>query len=305
MRIFMTGGTGFVGSALTQTLTQGGHRVTVLTRSVRPDRVLPQGAEFQEGDPTEPGAWQEQVPAHDAVVNLAGASIFTRWTRKAKETLRESRLRTTRNLVNALEESKGPPAVRFLSTSAVGYYGFCGDEDLTEESPPGGDFLARLTVDWENEARRAEETGASVALLRFGVVLGGGEGALSRMIPLFKKYLGSPLGSGAQWFSWIHVHDLVSIHRFLLEHPDIQGPVNCTAPNPVRNRELTKALADVLGKPAFLPPVPGFVLRTVMGEFGNVLLKGQRTLPERLTKEGFAFEYPDVRNALEDLLGSA
>lgn len=303
MRIFMTGGTGFVGSALTHTLTEAGHRVTVLTRSIRPGRTLPQGAEFQEGDPTKPGPWQEHVPGHDAVVNMAGASIFTRWTRKTKEVLRESRLQTTHNLVDALKADKGPPGVRFLSTSAVGYYGFCGDEDLTEEAPPGDDFLARLAVDWETEALEAEEAGASVALLRFGVVLGGTEGALPRMIPLFKKYLGSPLGSGTQWFSWIHVRDLVSIHRFLLEHPHIRGPVNCTAPHPVRNRELTQALAESLGKPAFLPPVPGFILRALLGEFGNVLLKGQRALPSRLLEEGFVFEYPDLRKALEDLVG--
>ena len=305
MRIFMTGGTGFVGSALTHTLTEAGHRVTVLTRSVRPGRALPHGAEFQEGDPTEPGPWQEHVQGHDAVVNLAGASIFTRWTRKAKESLRESRLRTTRNLVDALEGSKAPPGMRFLSASAVGYYGFCGDEELTEDRPPGDDFLARLAADWEAEASRAEGAGAAVALLRFGVVLGGGEGALSRLVPLFNKYLGSPLGSGTQWFSWIHVRDLVSIHRFLLERPGICGPVNCTAPGPVRNRELTQALAEVLGKPAFLPSVPGFVIRTLMGEFGNVLLKGQRALPSRLSKEGFSFDYPDVRKALEDLVAGA
>lgn len=305
MRVFMTGGTGFVGSALTHTLTKAGHRVTVLTRSVRPDRTLPQGAEFQEGDPTEPGPWQEHVQGHDAVVNLAGASIFTRWTEKTKEILRESRIQTTRNLVDALEASEGDRGLRFLNASAVGYYGFCGDEEQTEESPPGDDFLARLAVDWEKEASRAEDAGAAVALLRFGVVLGGGEGALSRLVPLFKKYLGSPLGSGTQWFSWIHVRDLVSIHRFLLERRDICGPVNCTASSPVRNRELTKALAEALGKPAFLPPVPGFVIRTLLGEFGNVLLKGQRALPTKLMKEGFAFQYPDVRKALEDLVDGA
>ncbi len=298
MKILMTGGTGFVGSNLTRALCGDGHRVTVLTRSLRPDRTPPDGAAFLEADPTEPGAWQEQVPAHDAVINLAGASIFTRWTRKTKEVLRESRLRTTRNLVDALE----PGAVlgfRFLSTSAVGYYGFCGDEVLTEQSPPGDDFLARLARDWEQEALRA---GEGVALLRYGVILGGREGALAKMIPLFKKYLGGPLGSGNQWFSWIHIQDLIEVVRFLLDRPDLTGPVNCTAPEPVRNRDLTRALAKTLRKPAPMPPVPGLVIRTVLGEFGNVLLEGQRVIPDRLNQAGFSFAYPSIEPALKDLV---
>lgn len=298
MKILMTGGTGFVGSNLTQALCADGHRVTLLTRSLRPDRTPPEGAAFLEADPTEPGAWQEQVPAHDAVINLAGASIFTRWTKKAKKVLRESRLRTTRNLVDALGPGAAP-GFRFLSTSAVGYYGFCGDEVLTEQSPPGDDFLARLARDWEQEALRA---GDGVALLRFGVILGGREGALAKMIPLFKKYLGGPLGSGQQWFSWIHIQDLVEVYRFLLDRPDLTGPVNCTAPEPVRNRDLTRALAEALDKPARMPPVPGLVMRAVLGEFGTMLLEGQRVIPDRLNQAGFSFRYPSIGAALKDLV---
>jgi len=303
MKILMTGGTGYVGSILTRTLTEANHEVTVLTRSVRPGRSLPPGAEFLEGNPVEPGPWQDRVPEHDVIVNLAGASIFSRWTAKTKEVLRESRIRTTRNLAEALDRGGRGRGVRFLSTSAVGYYGFTGDEELTEESPAGDDFLATLTRDWEQEALEARKTGASVALLRFGVVLGGREGALARMIPLFNKYLGSPLGSGKQWFSWIHVRDLAAMYRFLLEQSDMEGPINCTAPNPVQNRELTRALARALGKPAFLPAVPGPVIRMVLGEFGNVLLKGQRVIPGRLLDAGFRFEFNTVAEALEDAIG--
>jgi len=303
MKILMTGGTGFVGSILTEALGRDGHRVTVLTRSARGDRTLPEGSVFLEADPTEPGPWQEQVPEHDVVINLAGASIFQRWTDKARKRMRESRLRTTRNLVDALAGAERAGSARLFSTSAVGYYGYAGDEPLTEESPPGDDFLAVLSRDWEEEALRARKAGAGVVILRFGVVLGGEEGALAKMVPLFRRYLGGPLGSGEQWFSWIHIRDLVAIYRFVMGRPDLEGPLNCTAPQPVRNRDLTRALAGALEKPAFMPPVPGFAIRAVLGEFGNVLLKGQRVIPERLTREGFTFRHPDIEGALDDLVG--
>ncbi len=303
MKILMTGGTGFVGSRLTKALCEDGHRVTVLTRALGSGRTLPEGAVFLEAVSTEPGSWQEQVPTHDAVINLAGSSIFTRWTRKAKQTMRESRLQTTRNLTDALDRYGKGRKVRFLSTSAVGYYGFSGDEVLTEESPSGNDFPASLSEDWEQEALRAGRSGAEVVLMRFGVVLGAGQGALAKMIPLFNKYLGGPLGSGEQWFSWIHIQDLVDIQRFLLARSDVVGPVNCTSPEPVRNRELSRALAEALHKPALMPPVPGVVIRAVLGEFGNVLIKGQRVIPARLNAEGFSFRYSTIKQALEDLVG--
>jgi hypothetical protein len=303
MKIMMTGGTGFVGSNLTRALSEGGHEVSVITRSARKDRTLPPGASFLEADPTKPGAWQERAAEHDVLINLAGASIFQRWTDKAKERIRESRIRTTRNLVDALAGAEEGRSIRLLSTSAVGYYGYAGDALLTEETPPGDDFLAVLSRDWEEEALRARKAGAGVVILRFGVVLGDQEGALAKMVPLFRKYLGGPLGSGEQWFSWIHIEDLVAIFRFVLGRPDLEGPLNCTAPRPVRNRELTRALAGALDKPAFMPPVPGGVIRAVLGEFGNVLLEGQRVIPERLNREGFDFRYPDIEGALRDLVG--
>jgi hypothetical protein len=189
-----------------------------------------------------------------------------------------------------------------LSTSAVGYYGFHEDEDLDEESPPGDDFLASLAVEWEALAMKAETFGARVVPLRFGIVLGKEGGALKQMIPMFKWYLGSPLGNGKQWFSWIHIKDLANIFLYLMEEQDISGPIDCTSPQPVRNIELTKALGGVLGKPTFMPAIPAIVMQMVMGEFGSILVKGQKVLPKRLLEKGFRFRFPEIRGALQDLL---
>jgi uncharacterized protein (TIGR01777 family) len=297
----MTGGTGFVGTTLTEKLTERGFEVTLLTRSAAQKGTLPRGATFIEGDPTKKGAWQESVPGHEIIINLAGASIFNRWNKKYKETIRESRILTTRNLVEALSAQKGKETL-LLSTSAVGYYGFCGDEELHEESAPGDDFLASVTREWEASALTVEEFNARVVICRFGIVLGKRGGALSEMVPLFKKGLGSPLGSGKQWFSWIHEQDLVECYLFLIERKGISGPINCTSPNPVTNKEMTKALGKALGKPTIMPPVPGFVVKLKMGEFGSVLLNGQRVLPGRLMEMGFNFRFPSIREAFEDLL---
>jgi hypothetical protein len=301
MKIFMTGGTGFVGTHLTWEFARQAHRVSILTRKQRDSHNLPEGSRFVEGDPTEKGAWQEQVKGHDIIVNLAGANIFQRWTESAKKSIRESRLLTTRNLVESLSATQHPPTL--ISTSAVGYYGFHKDEELDENSPPGDDFLANLSKEWESAAMDAQKLGARVVIARFGVVLGKGGGALEKMIPVFKKWLGSPLGSGEQWFSWIHIEDLIRIYAFILEREDISGPVNCTAPHPVRNKELTEVLAEALDKPTFMPSVPGFAVKLAMGEFGSVLLKGQKVLPVRLNETGFAFLFPDIKKALQALVG--
>jgi hypothetical protein len=298
MRIFITGATGFVGKGLTQRLIGSGHEVTLLTRSLRNFGSHPPKISLVEGDPTRKGEWQKYVHGHEAVVNLAGASIFSRWTKKMKRTLRESRILTTQNLVNALEGS----GVKILfSTSAIGYYGFHEEEELTESFPPGGDFLAQLAADWEKEALRAEDLGIRVVLTRFGIVLGEGGGALGQMIPLFRKYLGGPLGSGKQWFSWIHREDLSRAFLFLLEKPEISGAVNFTAPNPVQNRDLASALGKILNRPARIA-APGFMLRLVLGEFGSVLLRGQKVIPEKLLQGGFQFRYPKIEEALEEIL---
>jgi uncharacterized protein len=301
MKIFVTGGTGFVGNALTKRLLKDEHEITILTRSLKNVRPLPEGASYLEGDPAKAGAWQKIVAEHDGVINLAGASIFKRWTDSAKQAIRESRVLTTKNLVEALGERKGQET-HLLSASAIGYYGFQEDRELDEKNPAGEGFLADLAGDWESAALAAETSGARVVLTRFGVVLGEKGGALEKMIPIFRWWLGSPLGSGKQWFSWIHMQDLVEIFAFLLDRPEISGPINCTAPGPVRNVDMTKTLGEVLKKPTFMPAVPGFVLSAALGEFGSMLLKGQKVLPTKLLEHGFRFRFPTLKQALEDLL---
>jgi len=300
VKILITGGTGFVGTRLTSRLVQDGNEVTVLTRSPRGSGQAPEGIFYLQGDPTQKGPWQEAIQNHDAVINLAGASIFSKWTEEHKRLIRESRVSTTRNLVEGIERS---PDKRFIlfSTSAVGYYGFHGDEELDEDSLPGSDFLARLAVEWEGEALKAKEKGARVVITRFGIVLGDKGGALSQMIPLFRKYIGGPIGNGKQWFSWVHIKDLAEAFVFLIRRPEISGPVNVCSPNPVRNKDLAKALGKALHRPSFFP-APGFMIRLVLGEFGSVILEGQRVLPRRLLKHGFAFQYPDIERALQSIV---
>ena len=301
MRILMTGGTGFVGASLAVRLTKDGHTITVLVRSGEQTKTGTPGVSFVEGDPTRQGPWQELVREHDAAINLAGASIFTKWTPEQKRIIRESRLTTTRHIVEGIAVTPDKPFTLF-STSAVGYYGFHEDEILTEDASPGNDFLATLALDWEKEALRAREKAARVVITRFGIVLGPNGGAIGQMIPLFKKFIGGPIGSGRQWFSWVHMQDLTEAFVFLLGHPDIEGPVNLCAPNPVRNKDLARALGKALHRPSFLP-APAFMIRLMLGEFGSVILKGQRVVPHRLILSGFPFKYPDIQGALSSIVG--
>jgi len=301
MKILITGGTGFVGTQLTSRFIEDRHEVTILTRSLKGAKGSSPGISYLEGDPTKKGAWQEAIKNHDAVINLAGASIFSKWTEEHKKAIRESRVNTTRNIVEGIPSRSERPFTLF-STSAVGYYGFCGDEELTEESRYGDDFLARISVEWEGEALRARDKGARVVITRFGIVMGEKGGALSQMIPLFKKYIGGPIGSGKQWFSWIHMKDLAEAFAFLLKHPEISGPVNVCSPNPVRNKDLAKALGRALHRPSFIP-APGFMVKLVLGEFGSVILEGQKVIPKKLLENGFVFQYADIHQALQNIAG--
>jgi hypothetical protein len=300
MKVFMTGGTGFVGTYLSRDLVQAGHTITILTRRAQPPAPSRTGISFCTGDPTKEGPWMALVPEHDWIINLAGASIFNRWTEAKKKEIMESRERTTHNLVAAL--AAGDRRQLFCSTSAVGIYGARGEEELTEDSPTDAGFLGEVAKTWEAEAMKAQDLGVRVVITRFGVVLGRDGGALSQMVPLFKKFLGGPIGSGAQWFSWIHQADHARAFRFIQENPQISGPVNFTAPNPVRNRELARALGRVLHRPSFMP-TPAFMLRLVLGEFADTLLTGQKVLPKRLLDAGFTFEFATIEAALENLLG--
>ncbi|MCF6291744.1 MAG: TIGR01777 family oxidoreductase [Desulfobacterales bacterium] len=300
MRVFVTGGTGFIGAALVERLLARGDRVTILSRS-RPCEPSRPGLAFVQGDPAEEGAWQDEVGGHDAVVNLAGASIFRRWTGAGRKLIHGSRVRATRNLITALAGTRGRPVV-LVNGSAIGYYGSGEDEEFTEAAGVGTGFLARLVRDWEAAALAAEEYGVRVVLARFGVVLGPGGGALARMAPPFRLGLGAVFGSGRQWFSWIGLDDLISALVFLLEEPGVAGPVNCTAPFPVTNRELSQTLARVLHRPLFLPPVPAWLLQVFLGEAASLFLDGQRVVPERLIGHGFCFRSPRLDETLADLI---
>jgi uncharacterized protein (TIGR01777 family) len=300
MKIFITGGTGFVGGHLTSRLIQAGNEVTILTRSGRGTEKGAAGISYVQGDPTQKGPWQEAIGNHEVIINLAGASIFSRWSDEQKKAIRESRIHTTRNIVEGIP-SPAAKKIALFSTSAVGYYGFCGDEELIENSPPGNDFLSRLAVEWEGEACKAKEKAIRVVIMRFGIVLGEKGGALGQMIPLFKKYIGGPIGSGKQWFSWIHIQDLADAIVFLTKHAEISGPVNICSPNPVRNQDLAKSLGKALHRPSFLA-APGFMVKWVLGELGSVILQGQRVIPRKLLDHGFVFQYPEIQKALQNLL---
>jgi uncharacterized protein (TIGR01777 family) len=297
MKVFMTGGTGFVGTYLSRKLVQEGHTVTILSR--RAHFPAPAGISFITGDPTQQGPWMTAVPEHDWIINLAGASISTRWSEAYKKEIFESRVGTTRNLVIAL--AAGDRRQLFCSTSAVGYYGPRGEEVLTEDSPPDPGFLGEVAKAWEAEALEAQDLGVRVVITRFGIVLGKDGGALGQMVPLFNKFLGGPIGSGVQWFSWIHQQDHARAFLFIQAHPEISGPVNLTTPYPVRNRDLTEALGRVLHRPTVVS-APEFMLRLALGEFADTLT-GQQVVPKRLMDAGFIFNFPTIAESLGDLLG--
>ena len=299
MKIFITGGTGFIGTALASDLLENGHQVVAVATSLRHRGIDHENFEYISADTTESGEWQEEIPACDAVVNLAGRSIFTRWTKSYKKKIYDSRIQTTRNVVKAIPE--GSQTV-LCSASAVGYYGSSGDHVLKESDEAGEGFLAEVGVDWEKEARRAEDKEIRTAIFRLGVVLGKDGGAMEKMIPAFKMYLGGPLGDGKQWFPWIHLQDVIGAMKFLIENKDQSGPYNFTAPHPVRNKDLADRLGKLLRVPTVLR-VPGFMLRLAMGEFGEVLLESQRAIPDRLTQNGYSFEYPELEAALQQIIG--
>jgi len=300
MKIFIAGGNGLVGRSLTEELLQKGHQVTAMGRSIRHEE-MPEGTEIIQGDAALPGLWQDAVPLHDAVVNLTGVTIFHRWSRSYKEKILKSRLETTGRIVEAAGEAESRVQV-LVNASAVGYYGAAGDQELSEDAPMGDDFLARVCGDWEKEAERAEESGIRVVRARFGIVLSERGGALVKLQKVFDRHLGAMLGTGNQWFSWIHLQDLARILVRLIEDENISGAVNCAAPIPVTNRSLTGKLGGVMEKPAIFPPVPSFVLRGALGEFSSVLLQGQRVVPSKLLEAGYDFLYPALTPALQDLL---
>ena len=295
MKILIIGGSGFIGSHLSEYLLNREHQVCAIGRSENPHRIRHEGYRYIAADTTQPGEWQKEVGEAEAVVNLAGATIFHRWTAKYKKKIYNSRILTTRHVAASLPKDKN---ITLCSASGAGYYGDRGDDILTEDETIGQNFLADVSRDWENEAQQAATKGVRVAVMRFGVVLGKNGGALAKMIPAFKMFVGGPLGSGNQWFPWMHLEDLMAAILFILKRQDVRGPFNFCAPNPVQYRDLAKTLGNVLGRPSFMP-APAFMIRLAMGEFGEVFLSSQRMLPDRLLKSGFSFQYPDLKGAIQ------
>ena len=297
LKIVIAGGTGLIGSAMVDALLREGHSITILSRSGRPSH---RGASLVLWDATNVEDWFQSLSGVDAVVNLSGESLGAgRWTKKQKDRITSSRVRATRALAEAIGRVADKPRV-LVNASAVGYYGHVDEAEVNESSPPGADFLAGVCVEWEAAASSASAHGTRVVMLRTGFVLSPDSDAFRRMVLPFRLFAGGPYGSGRQWFPWIHLADVVSGYLSAIQNESLRGPVNLVAPNPVRVNQLAKALGKSLRRPSFLP-APAFALRLALGEMADLLLKGQRVLPEQLKKNRFIFRFPTLAEALDDV----
>jgi uncharacterized protein (TIGR01777 family) len=301
MKVVIAGGTGLLGRALTGALAGEGHGVVVLTRHPGTQPGLGGARHVGWSADGTAGEWARELADAEAVVNLSGAGIADRrWTTARKEALRSSRVLSTRSLVTAIRSLSTRPAV-FVQQGGEGYSGAdAGTRELDESFPPGDDFMGQLAVAWEAEALPAAALGCRLAVLRTGMVLTPHEGALARMIPPFRWFVGGPIASGRQYLSWIHVDDWIRMVRWVLTEPAVSGVLNATAPHPVTNAEFSRALARAVRRPSWAP-VPAFVLRLLFGEMADaVLVRGQRVVPRRALESGFAFAHPEVGEALMD-----
>jgi hypothetical protein len=305
MKVAITGATGFVGSLLVQRLHAQGHKIVVLTRKtafakkVFPSEAFP-NVEIVAYTPNASGSWQSVIASCDGVVNLAGEPIGEgRWTPERKQEILNSRKLGTQKIVEAIANANPKPTV-LINASAIGYYGTSETATFDETSLSGNDFLAQVCQAWEAEARKVKDAGVRLVILRFGIVLGNG-GALGKMIPPFKLFAGGPIGSGRQWFSWIHVEDLVSLILEALTKPEIEGVYNATAPNPVRMADLSQTLGQAMNRPSWLP-VPNFAIEALLGDGAMVVLEGQQVLPKRTVETGFEYKHPNLQSALRQIL---
>lgn len=303
MRILITGGTGLIGRPLSALLANAGHNVTVLSRNPIEAKPMPEGVSLHRWDLENLDGWGHLVDGADAIINLAGAGIGDgRWSKARKTAIRESRLNAGHILVEAVEAASIKPKV-VIQSSAIGYYGSFDDGSIVvEDQGPGDDFVAKVCFDWEITTAPISRMGIRRPIIRTGVVLSNDGGALQRMKLPYKFFMGGKLGDGSQWMSWIHMVDEVRAIQFLLEHDTADGPFNLTAPNPVTNSQLSNALGDAMGRPAKIP-APSFAIRGAFGEMADIVLKGQRVLPHNLQALGFEFEYPNIRAALQELVG--
>lgn len=310
MRVIITGGAGLIGRALARELTQSGYEVVVLSRNPERAKGLPPGVRIVRWDGRTATGWGNLVEGAEAIVNLAGESIagdtflaliLNRWTLERKRSIRESRLNAGRAVVQAIQQASQKPKV-VIQASAVGYYGSRGNNELTENTPPADDFLAKICVEWETCTAEVEQMGIRRSIIRTGgVALSTEGGAFPFMVLPFRLFVGGPLGNGRQWFSWIHMADEARAIRFLIENPDAHGPFNLCAPQSTTNADFSRSLGKVMRRPSFLP-VPGFALKLAFGEKAGLLLGSQKQIPKRLQELGFEFLYPDADSALRNLL---
>lgn len=301
MKVVITGATGFVGQVIVKQLLEAGDEVVVLTRNVAKAAItLGSSCHYYQWNDSESLPPLEALEGADGIINLMGETISERWDENQKKKIYSSRINGTKKLVEALEKLKNGPK-SFISTSAIGIYGNRGPEELNESSTVADDFLAKVCKDWENEANKARNHGVRLAIIRVGIVLGKGGGALAKMLPIFKLGGGGPLGSGNQYMSWIHVEDLASMYVEALKNPSIKGVLNGTAPYPASNREFTKVLGSAVKRPAFLP-APAFAIKIAFGEMSQILLEGQKVLPVKFKEAKFKFRYPTLEMAIKESL---
>ncbi|MBD1849643.1 TIGR01777 family oxidoreductase [Leptolyngbya sp. FACHB-711] len=305
MKIAVTGATGFIGSRLVERLQTEGHSVVVLTRNAdRAKSLFPvskyPNVEVVAYQPLQSGTWQQLISGCDGVVNLAGAPIAeSRWTPERKQEIMDSRKAGTEKIVEAIAQANPRPSV-LVNSSAIGYYGTSETATFDEASPAGNDYLAEVCQAWEAAAQKVEESGTRLVILRTGIVLGQG-GAIAKMLLPFRMFAGGPIGNGRQWFSWIHLEDMVNLILKALTQPEMSGTYNATAPNPVRMAELSQSLGDAMKRPSWLP-VPNFALELMLGDAAKVVLEGQQVLPKRTQESGFAYQYTTVKQALTDVV---
>lgn len=307
MKIIIAGGTGLIGAQLSNFLADKGHQVFILTRSPDQEISTPGSIELIKWDARTSSGWLAAAEKADAVINLAGENIAGKgffpqpWTPDRRSSILKSRVQVGEAVTQTLKVTKHKPAV-LIQASAIGYYGSAHSDDiLTEISPAGSGFLPEVCEAWESSTEPVEDFGVRRVVCRLGIVLDPQGGALQRMLLPYKYFLGGPYGNGEQWYSWIHIHDVIRAIYFLLTDHRASGVFNLTAPEPQKNRDFAQKLGKVLGRPS-LVPVPGFILRALFGEVSSVVLEGQRVYPERLQQHGFSFAHPELFSALEDLL---
>lgn len=304
-KIIVTGATGLIGKKICESLLKQGNQIIVFTRSPKKaEKIFKDKVEYVKWDYDEKDNPKivDAMQVADAIIHLAGENVMSkRWSDSHKDNVLKSRMLGTRSLVKAIEQADNKPGI-FISASAVGYYGTSENDKFTEDSKPGKDFLANVTGLWEQEVKKVTALGLKEVRMRTGIVLDKGDGALAKMLMPFKLFIGGPLGSGKQWFPWIHVNDVVGIYLHALENESVSGPLNAVAPEAIDMNQFAKALGKVLHRPSLFR-VPEFVLNIILGEGASAVLQGQNVIPQRTVESGYKFKYTNVEEALKDILG--